>query len=108
MTTPEDSRAGLPSAVALKYDVERDPAPRVTAKGRGAVAEQILAIAFENGVRVREDADLMAILENLELDSVIPTAVFATVAEILRYVYQANGLVAADPGDISFAMDPAK
>ncbi len=107
MTTAEDSHDGLPSAVALKYDIERDPAPRVTAKGRGAVAEQILAIAFENGVRVREDADLMAILENLELDSVIPTAVFATVAEILRYVYQANGQLAADPGDITFTMDPA-
>ncbi|MFX8685003.1 EscU/YscU/HrcU family type III secretion system export apparatus switch protein, partial [Acinetobacter baumannii] len=58
--------------------------------GRGAVAEQILAIAFANGVKVREDADLVEILSLIDVDSPIPLEAFAAVAEILRYVYQAE------------------
>ena len=78
-------------AVALHYEPEREFAPRVVATGKGAVAEQILAIAFANGVKVREDADLAEILSALEVDSVIPVEVLATVAEILAFVYRANG-----------------
>ncbi|WP_246135359.1 EscU/YscU/HrcU family type III secretion system export apparatus switch protein [Pararhodospirillum oryzae] len=78
--------------MALGYDPALgDSAPRVLASGRGAVAEQILALAFANGVRVREDADLAEILAVLDLDSEIPIEAFAAVAEILSYVYRANG-----------------
>ncbi len=65
--------------------------PHVLATGRGAVAEQILNIAFANGVKVREDADLVQILSAVDVDSPIPTEAFAAVAEILSYVYRANG-----------------
>lgn len=82
-------------AVALLHDPERDDLPRVVASGRGFVAEQILALAFANGVRVRQDADLAQILAQIDLDSEIPTEAFAAVAEILAYVYKANGNVAA-------------
>jgi flagellar biosynthesis protein len=64
--------------------------PRVVATGRGAVAEQILAIAFEKGVPVREDSDLAQILAAVELDAEIPIDALAAVAEILSYVYRAN------------------
>ncbi len=77
-------------AVALEYDRETDNAPRVTASGKGAVAEQILAIAFDQGIRVREDADLVEVLSKIEVDSPIPLEAFAAVAEILAYVYNAN------------------
>lgn len=77
-------------AVALTYDQAAAEAPRVSAVGRGAVAEQILAIAFANGVKVREDADLVEILSLIDVDSPIPLEAFAAVAEILRYVYQAE------------------
>ncbi len=66
-------------------------APRVTASGRGAVAEQILQIAFERGVKVRTDADLAEILAAVEVESEIPLAALAGVAEILRYLYQTDG-----------------
>lgn len=79
-------------AVALQYDETRDDAPRVTASGQGAVAEQILALAFANGVKVREDAELVDILAALDIDSVIPLEAFTTVAEILSYVYRANAI----------------
>ena len=77
-------------AVALEHDDEHD-APRITATGKGKVAEQILEIAFANGVNVREDADLAEVLLALEVDSIIPVEVLATIADILAYVYRANG-----------------
>lgn len=77
-------------AVALEYQRGVDPAPRVTASGRGHLAEQILQLAFANGVKVRQDAELVQILSLLEVDSVIPLEAFAAVAEILAYVYRAN------------------
>ncbi len=77
-------------AVALEYDKTDDAAPRVTAVGKGRVAEEILAIAFAQGIKVREDADLVEILEQIEIDTPIPIEAFAVVAEILAYVYQAN------------------
>lgn len=77
-------------AVAVKYDSKEDAAPRITASGKGELAEQILAIAFAHGVKVREDAPLVEILSKLEVDSYIPLEAYAAVAEILTYVYRAN------------------
>lgn len=89
-----DSRGRKPAAftqaVALGYDRTVDDAPKVLASGRGAAAEQILAIAFDRGIKVREDAALVEILSLVEVDSPIPLEAFAAVAEILAYVYQAN------------------
>jgi flagellar biosynthesis protein len=80
----------IAKAVALQYDRGVDAAPRVTASGKGALAEQILAIAFAQGIKVREDAELVDILGLIEIDSPIPLEAFAAVAEILAYVYKAN------------------
>ena len=66
-------------------------APKVVAAGRGGVAEQILEIAFAQGIKVREDADLAQLLSAVDADSEVPTEAFAAVAEILVYLYQANG-----------------
>ena len=77
-------------AVALEYQAGEDSAPRITATGQGHVAEQILQIAFANGVKVRQDADLVEILSALEVDSVIPIEAYAAVGEILTYIYKAN------------------
>ena len=85
-------------AVALEYDPGGEYAPKVVAGGRGSIAEQILQIAFAQGVRVREDADLAEMLSVIDIDSEIPIEAFAAVAEILSYVYRANGVV-PDFGD---------
>ena len=77
-------------AVALAREHPTDRAPKVVAGGRGQVAEQILQIAFQNGIKVREDADLAELLTAVDIDSEIPLEAFAAVAEILIYVYQAN------------------
>lgn len=76
-------------SVALKDDKD-GRMPRVIAAGRGSIAEQILALAFANGIKVREDADLAELLSAIDIDSEIPVEAFTAVAEILRYVYLAN------------------
>lgn len=83
-------------AVALSgnsksHDGKSGGGPRVVATGHGAVAEQILEIAFAAGVKVRQDADLAQLLAAVDVDSLIPFEAFSTVAEILTYVYRANG-----------------
>lgn len=79
-------------AIALEYDGAEGAAPRVTASAKGLLAERLLQIAFENGVRVRQDADLVEILAAVDVDTPIPVEAFAAVAEILAYVYAANDL----------------
>ncbi len=92
-----DPRPRAPIAIALDYKkagrLDPKAGPRVAATGKGAVAEQILQIAFERGIPVREDADLAQILSTLEVDSVIPVDALAAVAEILSYLYRLNGKV---------------
>lgn len=78
-------------AIALHYDERKPTLPRVVASGTGGIAEQILNAAFAAGVKVREDADLAEILAAVEVDSEIPLEALAAVAEILSYVYRANG-----------------
>ena len=81
-------------AVALKYDLSPAAVPKVVASGRGALAESILELAFSKGVRVREDADLAELLSVVEVGEDIPTETLVAVAEVLAYVYQANGKLA--------------
>ena len=81
-------------AIALKYELEKEEsAPRVVAKGEGSMAEQIIKIAEEHGIEIRKDADLTEILSAIEIDDFIPLEAYATVAEILRYIYKKEGKV---------------
>ena len=91
--TSKDQEKAVPKTIAVAVEESRDAMPKVTATGRGHVAEQILEIAFARGIKVREDADLVQILAALDVDSDIPTEAFAAVAEILSYVYRANGQI---------------
>jgi len=59
-------------AVALKYERGRDAAPKITAKGRGAVADKILALAREHGIPIEKDTTLMEALYRLDLNEQIP------------------------------------
>ena len=81
----------IPSAVALTYEMDRQSLPKVVAHGKGAVAEKIVELAARHGIPVRQDPDLVQILDKLDLDSEIPTEAFVAVAEILAVIYRANG-----------------
>lgn len=86
-----------PLAVALRYDPEKGELPRVTARGRGRVAERIIDLARQAGVPVRADPDLAQLLVRLETGSAIPVEAFAAVAEILALLYRENARLAASP-----------
>ena len=75
-------------AVALRYEPQRRQAPKVVAKGRGFVAENILAAAQKNAIPVYQNKSLVNMLMALELDREIPPELYRTVAEVLAYVYR--------------------
>lgn len=77
-------------AVAIGPGDTPTSVPKITAAAHGALAEQLLEIAFAHGIPVREDADLAEIIGAMEIDADIPIAAFAAVAEILSYVYRLN------------------
>ncbi|GAB3537623.1 EscU/YscU/HrcU family type III secretion system export apparatus switch protein [Noviherbaspirillum agri] len=74
------------TAVALAYQTG-DLAPKVVAKGRGLIAEQIIERAREHGVFVHESKELVALLSQVDLDSHIPPALYRAVAELLAWLY---------------------
>jgi flagellar biosynthesis protein len=82
-------------AVAIAYD-DRDPAPKVVAKGSGMVAEEIIARAKEHGVAIHESREMVALLMQVELDDQIPPALYRAVAELLAWLYRVE---AAQGGD---------
>jgi flagellar biosynthesis protein len=76
-----------PSAVALAYQTG-DTAPRVVAKGRGLIAEEIIARAREHGVFVHQSRELVALLMQVQLDDDIPPAMYRAVAELLAWLHR--------------------
>lgn len=76
------------TAVALRYDIDRDKAPLIIASGRGPVADEILRIAEENKIPLYEDPELSKLLTKLELDTEIPAELYTLVAEVLFFVYK--------------------
>lgn len=85
-------------AIALRYDPDGDDPPRVTARGRGAIAAQIVAVARDRGVAVRRDRGLAQLLASVEIDSPIPVAAFAAVAAILAHLYRVDQQLARRHG----------
>ena len=65
-------------------------APQVVAKGRGIVAEKLIALARSNGVPIVENKLLVEMLENLHLNQEIPGEMYQVVAEILVAIYKAE------------------
>ncbi len=82
---------GRKRAVAMRYRVGEDQAPKVVAKGAGPVAERIIALAEEHGVPLHEDRDLAHLLGTLEIDQEIPPAMYQALAEVLSHLYRLNG-----------------
>lgn len=75
------------SAIALTYS-QTDAAPRVVAKGRGAIAEQIIARAREHGIYVHESPELVSLLMQIDLDQRIPPQLYIAVSELLAWIYR--------------------
>ncbi|MBP6096158.1 MAG: EscU/YscU/HrcU family type III secretion system export apparatus switch protein [Methyloversatilis sp.] len=74
-------------AVAMAYGAG-DAAPRVVAKGRGLLADEIIRRAREAGVFVHESREMVALLMGLDLDQRIPPELYVAVAELLAWIYR--------------------
>ena len=80
-------------AVALEYETGTREAPRVTAKGYGAIAEQIIAVAEEHGVVIEANPHLAEVLSGVEFDDSIPMELYEAVAEVIAFVLRASGKI---------------
>ncbi|SMP67310.1 EscU/YscU/HrcU family type III secretion system export apparatus switch protein [Anoxynatronum buryatiense] len=97
MKKESKSSPKLKHAVALRYDLQKDFAPRITAKGKGIVAENILRQAEDHQVAVVENERLVKELLQFELGTEIPPELYDIVAQILVFVEsvdQEKGLAA--------------
>ncbi len=80
-------------AIAIKYDLNKDNAPKVVAKGMDELAQRIKKIATENNVPLHEDKELArALYKSVEVGEEIPTKLFKAVAQILAYIFQMKRL----------------
>jgi flagellar biosynthesis protein len=82
----------LPSplaAVALRYD--GTGAPRVTAKGKGVTAEQIVALAKAHGIPLYQDEPLAQLLSRLDLGDEVPRMLYLAVAQVIAFAYWVSG-----------------
>ena len=77
-------------AVAIRYNSEKDYAPKVIAKGKGLIADEMLSRAKEFGIPVQEDPSLLEVLGKLEINQTIPEDLYAVVAELFAVIYRAD------------------
>lgn len=81
-------------AVALIYNQDEDPAPKVIAKGADFIAQRIKDAAKENHIEIVEDKPLARMLyANVEIGEFIPPELYKAVAEVLAYVYKLQGKI---------------
>jgi flagellar biosynthesis protein len=100
----DDASRRHQNAVALAYQ-DGDGAPKVVAKGKGLMAQQIIGRAQQAGVFVHESKELVALLMEVDLDRQIPPALYRAIAELLAWLYhiesaQGNGGPATPVPDV--------
>ncbi len=77
-------------AIALAYDPAAIELPKVIAKGRGTLAEELIRLAVEHNIPIKYDPDLVQVLSKLDIDDQIPEEVYVVVAEIMAFIYWVN------------------
>ncbi|MBX7101597.1 MAG: EscU/YscU/HrcU family type III secretion system export apparatus switch protein [Myxococcaceae bacterium] len=76
-----------PIAIAVKYDKEKDNAPRVVAKGMRLRAEKLKEIAKEYNIPLMRNVALANALFRVEVGEEIPEELYDAVAEVLNFVF---------------------
>ncbi len=83
-------------AVALKYNSAEDAAPKITASGKGLLAEKILELARKENKSIYKDAPLVEALIQLDVGLEIPPELYGAVAEILAFIYAVDAASISD------------
>ena len=78
----------MKKAAALRYNIEKESAPRVIAQGKGKSAENIIKIAELHNLPIKKDEDLMELLSKVEIDKEVPAALYKAVAEVFSFIYK--------------------
>ena len=78
----QEDNQKVQKAVALQYDKNANNAPKITAKGKGETANNIIKIAQDNKIPIKKDEDLVELLSKIDIDKEIPTSMYKAVAEI--------------------------
>lgn len=78
----------MKKAVAMRYDREKENAPRVIAKGKGESAENIIKIAQLHNLPIHKDEDLVELLSKVDLDREVPEKLYLAVAEVFSFIYK--------------------
>ena len=86
--TEEERKEARRTAIALRYDADKDRAPFIIASGRGLIADEILRVAEDNKIPLYEDPEMAKLLSKLELDTEVPPELYVLVAEVLFFVYK--------------------
>ena len=82
-------------AVALHYD--KTGAPRVVAKGKGAIGAKIIEVAKAHDIPIEENEVLAGALSNVEIGDEIPAELYKAVAEVLIFVLRLSGRIRCHP-----------
>ena len=79
-------------AIAIRYDADSMPAPKVVAKGADYLAIKIRQIASDEGIPIVERKPLArALYDAVDVGAYIPERFYRAIAEILAYVYELTG-----------------
>ncbi|WP_312471388.1 FlhB-like flagellar biosynthesis protein [Neobacillus sp.] len=77
-------------AVALSYETSKQMAPKVVAKGKGNVANNIIEKAKKHQVPIQEDPSLVELLSQLQINEAIPEQLYDAVAEVFAFIYSVD------------------
>jgi len=86
-------------AVALKYQScsgeqvgdAKAAAPKVVAKGSGDIAQDIIALAEQNGIFIHQDEHLSEVLQAVDLGQEIPESMYLVIAELIAFSFVLQG-----------------
>ncbi|MBI5273613.1 MAG: type III secretion system export apparatus subunit SctU [Chlamydiales bacterium] len=74
-------------AVALEYNAEEDPAPKIATMGKGEMAKKIIEIGLDNNIPIMRNIPLAHQLYELgSISNFIPEETYEAVAEILKWL----------------------
>ena len=94
MTKDKEEQKKLKQAVAIRYNADKDRAPKVTAKGKGVAADKILQLGKQHSIPVYQNKTLTSMLMAIEIDHEVPPELYSAVAEVLAYIYRIDQRVA--------------
>jgi len=78
----------MKKAAALRYNKNKESAPKLIAKGKGRNADNIIKIAKLHNLPIKKDEDLIELLSNVAINKEIPEALYKAVAEVFSFIYK--------------------